>query len=129
PVAGVELAAMDREPFRILNVVVIVVERLASGDERPELAGEILRMVRRLKIAVSPPVTEAVDPASGKKWNPRHLDQPHRKSPRAEEQEIRDERERRPKQAEWFVDAPFDHIVRRALPILLDESLVVGGRV
>src|SRR5215831_5730266 len=86
-------------------------------------------MVGGFEIAISPPVAETVDHTGREKRNPRHLNQPQRKSPHAEEEKIRDEGEGRSKQAEWLVDATFDDIVRGAFSVLFDQRLVVRGGV
>src|SRR6478672_3098145 len=90
------------------------------------ISEQIPRVVGRFEIAVSPPVAETVYHTGSEKRNPRHLDQPHRKSPHAEEEKIGDEGEGRSKQAEWLVDATFDDVVRGALSVLFDESLIVS---
>src|SRR5215831_16494887 len=83
-------------------------------------------MVGGFEIAISPPVAETVDHTGREKRNPRHLNQPHHKSPHTEEEKIRDEGEGRSKQAEWLVDATFDDVVRGALSVLFDEGLIVS---
>src|SRR3954470_17353805 len=84
-VTEIDFARGHREFGRILNVMVIVVQRFAAGEDRPDAVGKVARLVGCFEIAVSPPVTETVDDDGGKKRNPRHLYEPHPQTGRSED--------------------------------------------
>ena len=61
--ADVELVGLDRQLGRGRVGVVVVVQFLAADDDAP--GRDVGRRVRRLEVAVAPPVAEAVDDAGG----------------------------------------------------------------
>src|SRR6476659_820885 len=106
-------------------MVMVVVQALAAGDDRPTVARQVAGMVGRVEVPVSPPMPQPVDYTSREKWNPRHLDQPHHHASDAEDQDIRDQRYSGPKQAQRLVQRSLQPVGGRALSVLVANRLVV----
>ncbi|MNM53407.1 hypothetical protein D3C81_645100 [compost metagenome] len=98
--------------------MVVVVQLFAADPERP--GRQVGRGVCRFKIAVTPPMAEAVDHSRRPERNPRHLDRPQGDARQAEQHGVDREQQHRPEVGVRGVDMALDPILRRAAPVLFD---------
>ena len=73
----------------------IIVQLFATDQDAPWRY--IGRGIRRLKVAITPEVADAVDHTCRKKGNPNHLARPKRNAGDAEQNRIDDQQQRHPK--------------------------------
>ena len=123
--ADIDFEFTQREFRRTRKCVMVVVQFFAANPQAPR--GEVGRSVGGLVIAITPPVTDAIDHSGCPERHPQHLHGPDRHADHAEQRHADEQQDGRAQRRVFAVQVALDPVVRATLAVFLDRR-GVGAR-